>query len=84
MASTTTAIRTTVVREGPTIKFVSVQQGFISTISGLLTAIEMVRPPRLSHKGAAPRASCQSEAALGKRRDDPLRFSSVESWLSPH
>ncbi|KAH7977895.1 hypothetical protein HPB49_003867 [Dermacentor silvarum] len=42
MASTTTTIRTTVVGEGPTIKFVSVQQGFISTISGLLTSIEMV------------------------------------------
>lgn len=41
MATTTTTIRTQVIREGPTIKFVSVQQGFISTISGLLTAIEM-------------------------------------------
>lgn len=39
---TSTTVRTTVVTQGPTVSFVSVQSGFISTISGILTAIEMV------------------------------------------
>ncbi|CAN7938092.1 unnamed protein product, partial [Ixodes hexagonus] len=38
----TTTVRTTVVTQGPSTSFVSVQRGFISTISGLLTALEMV------------------------------------------
>ncbi|CAN8000567.1 unnamed protein product, partial [Ixodes pacificus] len=38
----TTTVRTTVVTQGPSTSFISVQRGFISTISGLLTALEMV------------------------------------------